>query len=78
MTNNRNTPNDVKKLNRITIVFKNGEIQVYQPSDDWADYRVFDRYFAVINNGGAWIGYYNLDEIRLIEVDAVKEPDHDD
>lgn len=31
---------------------------------------VFKHYFAVINKGGAWIGYYNLDEIRFIEVDA--------
>lgn len=70
MMSNNNTPDDVKKLNRITIVFKDGEIRTYQPSDDWEDYRVFKHYFAVINKGGAWIGYYNLDEIRFIEVDA--------
>ena len=71
MTNNRNTPDDVKQLNRITIVFKDGEIRVYQPEDDWEDYRVFGRYFAVINGGGAWIGYYNLDEVRFIEVEHI-------
>ena len=27
------TPDDVKKLNRITIVFKDGEVRTYQPSD---------------------------------------------
>lgn len=50
------TPEDVKKLNRITIVFKDGEVRTYQPGDDWEDYRVFKHYFAVINKGGAWIG----------------------
>ena len=38
---------------KINIVFKDGEVRVYQPDDDWADYRVFKHYFAVINEGGA-------------------------
>ena len=33
MMSNNNTPDDVKKLNRITIVFKDGEVRTYQPSD---------------------------------------------
>lgn len=70
-TNMDKTMDDVKELNKITIVFKDGEIRTYEPDDDWADYRVYNNYFAVVNGGGAWVGYYNLDTVRFIEVTHV-------
>jgi len=55
----------------ITIDFKNGEICHYSP-DEYTDYQYDKKYFIVIRDK-QWIGFYNLDEIRYIEISTVEE-----
>lgn len=55
----------------ITIDFKNGEICHYSPSE-YTDYQYDGKYFIVINEK-QWIGFYNLDEIRYIEISTKEE-----
>ena len=55
----------------ITIVFKNGEICHYSPSE-YTDYQYDGKYFIVIRDK-QWIGFYNLDEIRYVEIGTVED-----
>lgn len=55
----------------ITIDFKNGEICHYSPSE-YTDYQYDGKYFIVINEK-QWIGFYNLDEIRYVEIGTKEE-----
>lgn len=55
----------------ITVKFKNGEICHYKPSE-YTDYDYDKKYFIVIRNK-QWIGFYNLDEVRYIEVSSVED-----
>ena len=55
----------------ITIDFKNGEICHYSPSE-YTDYKYDGKYFIVVKDK-QWIGFYNLDEIRYIEISTVEE-----
>lgn len=55
----------------ITIDFKNGEICHYSPSE-YTDYQYDGKYFIVIKDK-QWIGFYNLDVIRYIEIGTVED-----
>ena len=55
----------------ITIDFKNGEICHYSPSE-YTDYNYDGKYFIVIKDK-QWIGFYNLTEIRYIEIGTVED-----
>lgn len=55
----------------ITIDFKNGEICHYRP-DEYTDYQYDGEYFIVIKDK-QWIGFYNLDVIRYIEIGTVED-----
>ncbi len=55
----------------ITINFKSGEIRHYKP-DEYTDYYYDKGYFIVIKDK-QWIGFYNLDEIRYVEISTVEE-----
>lgn len=55
----------------ITVKFKNGEICHYKPSE-YTDYDYDKKYFIVIRNK-QWIGLYNLDDIRYVEIGTVEE-----
>lgn len=55
----------------ITIDFKNGEICHYKP-DEYTDYYYDKKYFIVIKDK-QWIGLYNLDEIRYVEIGTVED-----
>ena len=55
----------------ITIVFKNGEVCHYSPSE-YTDYQYDGKYLIVIHES-QWIGMYNLKEIRYIEVSSIKD-----
>ena len=55
----------------ITIVFKDGEICRYS-RDEYTDYQYDNKCFIVIHDR-QWIGIYNLDEIRYIEVSTKEE-----
>ncbi len=55
----------------ITIDFKNGEICHYSPSE-YTDYQYDGKYFIVIRDK-QWIGFYNLTEIRYIEIGTVED-----
>ena len=55
----------------ITIDFKNGEVCHYSPSE-YTDYQYDGKYFIVINEK-QWIGFYNLDEIRYVEIGTKEE-----
>ena len=55
----------------ITIKFKNGEICHYKPIE-YTDYDYDKKFFIVIRNK-QWIGLYNLDEIRYVEIGTVEE-----
>lgn len=57
--------------NWITIDFKNGEICHYRP-DEYTDYQYDGKCFIVIRDK-QWIGIYNLDEVRYIEVSTKEE-----
>ena len=57
--------------NWITIGFKNGEICHYPP-DEYTDYQYDGKCFIVIRDK-QWIGIYNLDEVRYIEVSTKEE-----
>lgn len=50
----------------IIIVFKNGEICHYKP-DEYDDYQYDKKCFIVIKDK-QWIGIYNLDDIRYVEI----------
>lgn len=54
----------------IIIEFKNGE-NCYYNSKEYTDYQYDGKYFIVIYDE-QWIGFYNLDEVRYIEI-AVKQ-----
>lgn len=56
--------------NWVIIEFKNGEIRRYKP-DEYTEYSYDRRYFIVIRDK-QWIGLYNLDEIRYVEVGPVE------
>ena len=53
----------------ITIDFKNGETCHYAP-DEYTDYWYDGKYFVVIFEK-QWIGFYNLDEVRYIEIGSI-------
>lgn len=55
----------------ITIVFRNEETCRYGP-DEYTDYRYDGKYFIVIRDK-QWIGFYNLEVIRYIEVGTIEE-----
>ena len=55
----------------ITIKFNNGEICHYKPIE-YTDYDYDKKFFIVIRNK-QWIGLYNLDEIRYVEIGTVEE-----
>ena len=55
----------------IIIDFKNGEMCHYKPQE-YTDYRYDGKYFIVINDK-QWVGFYNLDEVRYIEVESIDE-----
>jgi len=57
--------------NWITIDFKNGEVCHYSPSE-YTDYQYDGKYFIVIKDK-QWIGFYNLDVIRYIEIGTVED-----
>ena len=57
--------------NWITIDFKNGEYCHYKPSE-YTDYQYDGKYFIVIRDK-QWIGLYNLDEIRYVEIGTIEE-----
>lgn len=50
----------------IIIDFKNGEICHYKP-DEYDDYQYDKKCFIVIKDK-QWIGIYNLDDIRYVEI----------
>lgn len=54
----------------ITIVFRNGNICHYSPSE-YTDYKYDGKYFIVIYEK-QWIGFYNLDCVEYIEVSSIK------
>lgn len=56
----------------LKIVFKNGEVIVYQP-DQYTDYSYDSKSFIVIN-GRQWIGIYNMDCVSCVEF----EPERDE
>ena len=58
-------------MNWITIVFKNGEVCHYTPTE-YTDYNYDGKYFIVIKDK-QWVGLYNLDEIRYVEIGTVEE-----
>lgn len=58
-------------MNWITIVFKNGEVCHYTPAE-YTDYNYDGKYFIVIKDK-QWVGLYNLDEIRYVEIGTVEE-----
>lgn len=53
----------------IVIDFKNGEVCHYK-LHEYTDYRYDGKYFIVIYEK-QWIGFYNLDEIRCIEISTI-------
>ena len=55
----------------ITIDFRNGEICHYGP-EEYTDYQYDGKYFIVIKDK-QWIGFYNLDVIRYIEVSNIED-----
>ena len=50
----------------ITIVLKDGTYCHYRP-DEYTDYEYDRKYFIVIKDR-QWIGFYNLDELKYIEI----------
>lgn len=50
----------------ITITMKDGKYAEWE-KDDWDDYTYDGKFFIVIKDG-AWIGFYNLDEVRTIAI----------
>lgn len=54
----------------ITIVFRNGNICHYSPSE-YTDYKYDGKYFIVIYEK-QWIGFYNLDCVEYIEVSSIE------
>ena len=50
----------------LAIKFKNNDTAYYAP-DEYTNYEYDGKYFIVIRNK-QWIGFYNLTEIRYIEV----------
>ena len=66
-----NKEKNMNKEKSITIDFKNGETCHYAP-DEYTDYRYDGKYFVVIFEK-QWIGFYNLDEIRYIEIGSIED-----
>ena len=58
------------KYEFITIVFQNGNICHYSPSE-YTDYKYDGKYFIVIYEK-QWIGFYNLDCVEYIEVSSIE------
>lgn len=58
-------------MNWITIVFKSGEVCNYPPAE-YTDYNYDGKYFIVIKDK-QWIGLYNLDEIRYVEIGTIEK-----
>ena len=54
----------------ITIVFRNGNVCHYSPSE-YTDYKYDGKYFIVIYEK-QWIGFYNLDCVEYIEVSSIE------
>lgn len=50
----------------IDITFKDGDMAHYEP-DQYTDYKYDGEYFIVVYNE-QWIGLYNLDDIKRIDV----------
>lgn len=57
----------------IEIVFKNGDMAHYKPSD-YTDYKYDGKYFIVIYEK-QWIGLYNLDSIEYVEISRTEKVD---
>lgn len=55
----------------IEIVFRNGDMAHYTP-EQYTDYRYDGKYFIVIKDK-QWVGFYNLDCVEYIEVEANKD-----
>lgn len=55
----------------LRIVFKNGEVIVYQP-DQYTDYSYDSKCFIVIK-GRQWIGIYNMDGVSCVEFEPERE-----
>lgn len=70
-TININKEKDMIEGKWITIDFKNGETCHYAPSE-YTDYQYDGKYFVVIFEK-QWIGFYNLDEIRYIEISSIED-----
>ena len=70
-TININKEKNMNKEKWITIDFKNGETCHYAPSE-YTDYQYDGKYFVVIFEK-QWIGFYNLDEIRYIEISSIED-----
>ena len=66
-----NKEKDMSEEKWITIDFKNGENCHYTP-DEYTDYRYDGKYFVVIFEK-QWIGFYNLDEVRYIEIGSIED-----
>ena len=60
-------PPRTDKYETITVTMKNGKFAEWK-KDEWDDYTYDGKFFIVIKNE-AWIGFYNLDEIRTIVVE---------
>ena len=55
------------KYETITVTMKDGKFAEWKKSE-WDDYTYDGKFFIVIKNE-AWIGFYNLDEIRTIVIE---------
>lgn len=60
----------------ITIVFQNGNMCHYAPSE-YTDYKYDGKYFIVIYEK-QWIGFYNLDCVEYIEVGSIEAAEKGD
>lgn len=50
----------------ITIVFQNGDVAHYKP-EEYTDYH-YDKICFIVIRDKQWIGIYNIDEIKYVEV----------
>ena len=55
------------KYETITVTMKDGKFAEWKKGE-WDDYTYDGKFFIVMKNE-AWIGFYNLDEIRTIVVE---------
>ena len=52
---------------KITVTMRNGNFAEWD-RDEWDDYTYDGKFFIVIKSG-AWIGFYNLDDVRTIIIE---------